>query len=347
MAGQPTDEVSGIEALHQNLVEQEQAGLHLALEEMIHKAEIVLGAEHIQVLADKVVGEVASREAHHLVKDGQRIAHTAVSLLGNEVQGLGLGRITLLLGHILEMLHHALNGHALEVVHLTAAQDGGQDLVLLGGGQDEDDVRGRFLQRLQERIEGGTREHVHLVDDEHLVATYLRRNLHLLDQLADVLHRVVAGGIQFVDAHRALFVEGLAALTLSAGLSFGRRCQAVDGLGKDAGTRRLTHSARPAEEVGMSQLTRRDGILQRRGQRTLPHDGIKRQWPVFSRRYYIFFHTLLSVLSPLIRGFISIFPANLRRLFHNTKPRGDFFFPPQVATVPATYFSCSDRVAIS
>ena len=66
------------------------------------------------------------------------------------------------------------HGHSLEVVDLAAREDGGQDLVLLGRGEDEDDMGGRFLQRLEEGIEGLLREHVDLVDDKDLVASHLR-----------------------------------------------------------------------------------------------------------------------------------------------------------------------------
>ena len=77
--------------------------------------------------------------------------------------------------------------------------NGGQNLVLLGGGQDENDVLGRFLQRFQKGVEGCRRQHVHLVDDEYLILAYLRRDARLLHQRLDVLHRVVGGSIQFED----------------------------------------------------------------------------------------------------------------------------------------------------
>ena len=43
------------------------------------------------------------------------------------------------------------------------------DLVFFGGRQDEDGVCGRLLERLEEGVEGGRREHVDLVDDEDQV----------------------------------------------------------------------------------------------------------------------------------------------------------------------------------
>ena len=54
---------------------------------------------------------------------------------------------------------------------------------------------GRLLERLEEGVEGGRREHVDLVDDEDRVASHLRDDAHLFDERADVLDRVVRRGV--------------------------------------------------------------------------------------------------------------------------------------------------------
>ena len=79
------------------------------------------------------------------------------------------------------MSHDVVHTHALEVVNLASAHDGGQNLMLLSGGENEDGMLRRFFQCLQEGIEGGLLEHVHLVDDKHLVFANLRRYAHLLN----------------------------------------------------------------------------------------------------------------------------------------------------------------------
>ena len=63
--------------------------------------------------------------------------------------------------------------------------------MLLGGGQNEDGVGRRFLKGFEEGIEGGLREHMHLIDDEHAVFTIDWRNLHLIGEGADVIDRVI------------------------------------------------------------------------------------------------------------------------------------------------------------
>ena len=138
--------------------------------------------------------------------------------------------------------------------------------MLLCCGKDKDDIGGRFLQGLEEGVEGSTGKHVDLVDDEHLVTPRLRRNEHLLAELTDVLHGIIAGSIQFVDVHGTLLVEGLATLTLAAWLATILRVKAINGLCENAGTGGLAHTTGTAKEIGMSQLTGTDGILQRGSQ---------------------------------------------------------------------------------
>ena len=56
-----------------------------------------------------------------------------------------------------------------EVVALAPRKHGDRNLVRLGGGEEELDVRRRLFQRLQEGVEGPGREHVHFVDVVDLV----------------------------------------------------------------------------------------------------------------------------------------------------------------------------------
>ena len=89
------------------------------------------------------------------------------------------------------------NSHAFEVINLTTAQDGGQNLVFLCRCQDEYDVCRRFLQRFQKSVESSRREHVYLVDDKHFVTADLWWDTRLVHQRLDVFNRVVGGSIQF------------------------------------------------------------------------------------------------------------------------------------------------------
>ena len=193
------------------------------------------------------------------------------------------------------MVDGILRGHPLEVIHLAAAQNGRKNLMLLGGTEDEDNVGRRFLQGLEESIEGRWREHMHLVDDEDRVFARLRRDEDLLAKLADIVNRVIAGSIKLVNVHAELLVEGLTALTFAARLPTLLRIEAVDGLCKDTGASGFTHASRTAEKIGMSQLPRADGILQRGSQRALTNNGVKVKGTIFERRNNVFFHLSFTI----------------------------------------------------
>ena len=191
--------------------------------------------------------------------------------MGDKVECLVIGRNTLLIGYVAQILHAVLNLDAVEVVDLTTREDGGDNLMLLGGSQDEDSVAWWLLKGLEEGVERRRREHMNLVDNKNRVATLLRYDAHLLDKVADVVYRVVGCGIQLVNIERTTLVERTTRLALVAGLAI-LRIQTVDCLGKDAGTGGLAYTARAAEEVGVCQLTTLNSVLQGRCYMTLTHD---------------------------------------------------------------------------
>ena len=290
MRCQSRDEVMGIESFPEHFVQQHHGIRGLVVQKVIHQAEIVFIVQYVQVFNHSLVGDVSSREAGHLVEDGKCVTHTSVRFLGNDGQGFRLGLDAFFLGHVLQVSHGILHVDAVEVINLASAQDGRQNLMLLGGGQNEDGMMRRLLQRFQESIEGRLRKHVNLVDDIYLIFPDLRRDAYLVYQGTDVLHRVVRSGIQFVDVVRALLVECQARFALVACLSIGFRRKAIDGFGKNTGTSGLAHTARTAEQVGMSQLAGGDSIFQGSGQGALSYHRIEGRGTVFTGRYDIVFH---------------------------------------------------------
>ena len=271
-----------VESFIQNFVQQKHRFRHLVAQQHIGDAEVVFVVEHIQIFNHPLVSDVSAREAHYLVEDGECVAHTSVGLLCNHIQRFSFGLDALFFGHIFQMFHSVIHIHPVEVVDLAPAENGGQNLMLLRGGENEDGMVWGLFQCLQESIESGGTEHVHLVDDEHFVLAYLRRDAHLFDEGTDVFDGVVRSRIQFMNVVRALFAECLARLTLSAGFSFGCQMLAVDGLGKNAGTRCLADTARTTEQVGMGQLAGCDGILQSGSQGALADYRIEVHRTIFS-----------------------------------------------------------------
>ena len=279
---QSVDEVAPVKSLFNDAVEQHHYIAHLVLKRQVNHTEIVVGIQLVEVFNHLGVCDVALAEARSLVEYRQSVAHTAVGFLGNNSQSLFLVSDAFLLRYVLQVRYGILHCHSFEVVYLAARQDGRQNLVLLGGGENKDDVCRRFLKRLEESVEGGRRQHVHLVDDENLVLAHLRRNACLLHERLDMLHRVVAGGIKLEDVVRALFGKSLAALALSACFAVLSGVHTVDGFGKDACASGLAHTARAAEQVGMGKLSALHGVLQSCSKSLLPHHRVERHRAVFA-----------------------------------------------------------------
>ena len=78
----------------------------------------------------------------------------------------------------------------------------GGHLLGVGGGQHEDDVARRLLERLEQRVGRRRREHVHLVDDVDLPAPR-RPQPGVGHQVAHGVDAVVGGGIELVHVERA------------------------------------------------------------------------------------------------------------------------------------------------
>ena len=70
-------------------------------------------------------------KAGDTVKHRERITHPPISLLGDEPERRLLGIDTLAIGDVAQMAGDILYGDSLEVIDLTAGEDGGEDLVLL------------------------------------------------------------------------------------------------------------------------------------------------------------------------------------------------------------------------
>ena len=269
------------EAFRQHAVEGHQHVDVVAREQHLRHAEIGVVVQHVQRLGHVAVVQRRAAERHGLVEHRQRVAHAAVGLLRDEVQRLFVRRDALLGGDVFEVFDRIFDADAVEIVDLAAREDRGDDFVFLGGRQNEDGVGGRLLQRLEEGVEGCGREHVDLVDDEHRVTAHLRDDAHLFDQRADVLHGVVRRGVQLVDVERTSLVERAARFALVA--RFGAVvCEAVDGLGEDAGAGGLAYAAGTAEEIGVGQLAALDGVLERRGDMFLSDDRSEGRGAVFA-----------------------------------------------------------------
>ena len=90
-------------------------------------------------------------------------------------------------------------GHQPERVVMGTRPDGPDDLLGLGGGEDELEVLRRLLDDLQQRVEACRRDHVGLVDDVDLVPAAGGPEEGLLPQLTRVVHTTVRSGVDLDD----------------------------------------------------------------------------------------------------------------------------------------------------
>jgi hypothetical protein len=176
----------------------------------------------------------AVAEGQHLVESGQRIAHAAVSLAGDQRQGGVADGDVLLAGDLPQTGDDLGHGDPFEIEALAAGKDGDRKFVGFGGGKDELDVFRRLLQGLQQRIEGVGGEHVDFVDDDDLVAAVGGEVLDAVAQFADIFHAVIGGAVDLEDVGGGAFGDLDADRTDVAGL-MGNALFAVEGLGQDAG----------------------------------------------------------------------------------------------------------------
>ncbi len=140
------------------------------------------------------------READlRLVEQTDRIAHRTVSQERDRSDRLGIDSDILLVCNQLEAGREARLADSLEVIALTSRQDRCGQAMGFGRREDEDRMRGRLLQCLQQRVKGTGREHMNLVNNIDLVLGSGGEEDDLFGNLANVVDRVVGGGVNLGD----------------------------------------------------------------------------------------------------------------------------------------------------
>jgi hypothetical protein len=163
-----------------------------------------------------------------------------------------------------------------EVEPLAAGLDRREDLVGLGGGEDELDMIRRLFEDLEQGVEGAGAEHVDFVDDVNLEAGAGRAIEGVLAEVADVVHAVVGGPVDLDDIDVVAVVDGQATVALAAGGYGGAvGLKAVEGLGQQAGHRGLADTAGPGKEVRMGNAAGGDGVAKGLRDGLLAHDIVE------------------------------------------------------------------------
>ena len=187
------------------------------------------------------------------------------------------------------MLDQDLGVDPAQIEALAARQHGDRHLADLGRREDELDVRRRLLKRLQQRVEGLLRQHMHFVDDIDLVARGPWRIAHALDQLADI---VDAGARRRVHLHHVDMAVGGNGDAVVANptrrdrrTALAIRAQAVQRPGDDARGRGLTHPTHAGQHEGVGDAVLGEGVGEGADQRILADQLGESRRAVFARQY--------------------------------------------------------------
>ena len=219
--------------------------------------------------------------ADQLVEDGEGVPRRAGAGAHEQRQGGRLDPDVLALAELGEVRRQQPRRDQPERVVVRAGADGRDDLLGLGGREDEPEVLGRLLDELEQGVEALRGDHVGLVDDVDLVAALDRGEERLLAQVARVVDATVGRGVDLdhVDRAAAAAAQVHAALALAAGV--GDRCLlAVECPRQDPRRRRLAAPARAGEQVGVVDPVVGQGGAQRLGDVLLPDDLVEGLGPV-------------------------------------------------------------------
>jgi hypothetical protein len=102
---------------------------------------------------------------------------------------------------------------------------------------------------------------VNLVYDIYTVTSNLRRYSYLVNQVADIVNRVIRSSIEFVNIVASALAKSNTGFTFVTGLIFGSEVTAINGFGKNTGTRSFSYTTWATKEIGMGQLLKLNRIL--------------------------------------------------------------------------------------
>ena len=171
--------------------------------------------------------------------------------------------------------------NSFKVESLAPRKDGSGNLSRFGGGQDKLGVGRRFLQGLQQGVEGTGGQHVNLVYDIHLIAAHRRGKVDLIPKIPYLIHPIVAGGVDLQNIGGKSLVPHGANGTGPAGLPV-HRVKAIHGPGQYFGGAGFAGASRAAEQIGVGGLSRLYLAFQHPGDMLLAHHVGKPPGPVFS-----------------------------------------------------------------
>ena len=278
---QVVDEPGEILALVGELLDEGKQARRVAVDDQVAEAEERLLVHRPEQLEDGLDGDLAVGRGRELVERRDRVAEASARAAGDQrergVRGLDL----LPVRNQAQELRQLGQPWPREEEGLAARPHRAEHLVQLGRAEDEDEMRRRLLDQLQEGVPGGIGQLVRLVEDVDLEAALDGLEDDVVADLADVVDPALAGGVHLDDVQRDAVGDRHAGV---AGL-VGRRRRAllaVERLGEDPREGRLPRPARPREEVRLPHLVVGDRVPKRPHDRLLADDLVEVLRPVFA-----------------------------------------------------------------
>src|SRR6185312_8322180 len=205
------------------------------------------------------------RGCDRLVHDGECITHRAIAGFGKQRERGVVGDDVLGLGDELQLADDVVELYGMEAEVLAARADGLRYVFGLRCGHHEDDVVGRFFERLEQRVEGRIGDLMGLVEDVDLVLVARWTIARRVAELPDFVDAAVGGGVDFDDVDRIAltdFEAGLAVIARFGGRTLlgPYRRPAVQCRGKDAGNRRFADTAVAGKNVPVGDTVLRQRV---------------------------------------------------------------------------------------
>ena len=194
-------EVHEIEPLARHGIQDLERGGGVAAEDRAGELREDLAISDAKHARHVLRGDLGAPVGDDLVEQAHRVAHRSSRLTSEDRDRAVVGLQLFAAEHVFQARADLLGADQLEVVALTAAEDGDGDLVDLGRREDELHVRGRLFERLQERVPRRVREHVDLVHDVDFEAIARGPEGEALLKAADLVDAVVAGAVDLLDVH--------------------------------------------------------------------------------------------------------------------------------------------------
>ena len=145
VASPAREEVMRVEPSIHDFVETKHGRRDVAVEGEIGQLEVRVMIKDVQLFRHGSVRQLLPRECHQLVKHAQRVPQGTIGLIRDDVQGFRFRFDPFLLRNVLQVSDCIRHRNPMEVEDLAPGKDGGENLVLLGGREDEHGMRRRLL----------------------------------------------------------------------------------------------------------------------------------------------------------------------------------------------------------